>query len=102
MPNGNGNGQRAALLAAQRRLAAQQALQGMGANPLAAAAARQMPNAQAQPALQQRMGGLLGSMKKGGKVAKTGPYKLHKGEKVVPAHKAKAAGKAPARAKKRR
>lgn len=32
---------------------------------------------------------LLGSFKKGGKVKKTGNYKLHKGEKVVPAKKVK-------------
>jgi len=31
----------------------------------------------------------LKSFKKGGKVKKTGVYKLHKGEKVVPAKKAK-------------
>lgn len=31
--------------------------------------------------------GVLGSYKKGGKVKKTGPYKLHKGEEVIPAHK---------------
>ncbi len=34
---------------------------------------------------------LLGSMKKGGKVKKTGAYKLHKGEKVVPTGKRAAA-----------
>ena len=32
---------------------------------------------------------LLGSFKKGGKVKKTGKYKLHKGEVVVPAKKVK-------------
>lgn len=31
----------------------------------------------------------LKGFKKGGKVKKTGVYKLHAGEKVVPAHKAK-------------
>lgn len=30
---------------------------------------------------------LMGSFKKGGVVPKTGPYKLHKGEKVIPAKK---------------
>jgi len=33
--------------------------------------------------------GVLGSFKKGGKVKKTGKYKLHKGEMVVPAKKVK-------------
>lgn len=33
-------------------------------------------------------------MKKGGRVKKTGPHMLHKGEKVVPAHKAKDMGAA--------
>lgn len=32
---------------------------------------------------------IMGSMKKGGTVPKTGPYKLHKGEKVIPADKVK-------------
>jgi hypothetical protein len=32
---------------------------------------------------QQPGGPLLGSFKKGGKVKKTGKYKLHKGEKVI-------------------
>lgn len=31
----------------------------------------------------------LRSFKKGGKVKKTGKYKLHKGEKVIPAKKSK-------------
>jgi hypothetical protein len=30
---------------------------------------------------------IAGSMKRGGKARKTGVYKLHKGEQVVPAHK---------------
>lgn len=33
--------------------------------------------------------GALGSFKKGGRVRKTGKYKLHKGEQVVPAHRVK-------------
>jgi hypothetical protein len=28
---------------------------------------------------------VLGSMKKGGTIGKTGPYQLHKGEQVIPA-----------------
>ena len=32
---------------------------------------------------------VMGSMKKGGMVPKTGPYKLHKGEKVIPKDKVK-------------
>lgn len=32
---------------------------------------------------------VMGSFKKGGKVKKTGLYKLHKGEKVIPAKKKK-------------
>lgn len=36
-------------------------------------------------------GGGIPMMKKGGKVKRTGPHMLHKGEKVVPAHKAKGA-----------
>lgn len=32
---------------------------------------------------------VLGSMKKGGKIKKTGLYRLHKGEKVVPSKKKK-------------
>lgn len=32
---------------------------------------------------------IIGSFKKGGKVKKTGNYKLHKGEKVVPVKKVK-------------
>jgi hypothetical protein len=32
---------------------------------------------------------MIGSMKTGGKVHKTGPYKLHKGETVIPAKKSK-------------
>jgi hypothetical protein len=32
---------------------------------------------------------VIRSMKKGGKVKKTGRYKLHKGERVVPAKKAR-------------
>jgi hypothetical protein len=36
---------------------------------------------------------LLGSFKKGGTVKKTGIYKLHKGEEVVPAKKKEMAGK---------
>jgi hypothetical protein len=38
-----------------------------------------------------RAGDLLGGFKKGGKVKKTGPYKLHKGERVLTARQAKAA-----------
>ena len=34
---------------------------------------------------QQQTKAVLGSMKKGGKVPKTGVYQLHKGEKVIPA-----------------
>jgi hypothetical protein len=34
-------------------------------------------------------GGALPGMKKGGKVKKTGPHILHKGEHVTPAHKGK-------------
>jgi hypothetical protein len=34
--------------------------------------------------------GALPSMKKGGKVKKTGPHKLHKGEVIVPASRAAA------------
>jgi hypothetical protein len=33
----------------------------------------------------EQMKGVIGSMKKGGTVKQTGPYQLHKGEKVVPA-----------------
>ncbi len=40
---------------------------------------------QAQPNVGQPR--ILGQMKKGGKVKKTGNYKLHKGEKVIPAKK---------------
>jgi hypothetical protein len=29
----------------------------------------------------------MGSFKRGGKVRRTGLYKLHKGERVIPAHK---------------
>ncbi len=36
---------------------------------------------------------LLGSFKKGGHVKKTGVYKLHKGEEVIPAKKKEMAGK---------
>lgn len=36
---------------------------------------------------------LLGSFKKGGTVKKTGAYKLHKGEEVIPAKKREMAGK---------
>lgn len=36
---------------------------------------------------------LLGSFKKGGIVKKTGAYKLHKGEEVIPAKKREMAGK---------
>jgi hypothetical protein len=41
---------------------------------------------QGQPAPPMRMQQprVMGSMKKGGKIKKTGVYKLHKGEKVVP------------------
>ena len=35
---------------------------------------------------------VIRSMKKGGKVKKTGKYKLHKGERVVPAKKARKRG----------
>ena len=35
------------------------------------------------------VGKLLGSLKKGGRIKKTGKYKLHKGEHVVPRHKVK-------------
>lgn len=41
------------------------------------------------PEDQNSGGQALGSFKKGGKVPKTGLYKLHKGEKVVPAKKRK-------------
>jgi hypothetical protein len=36
---------------------------------------------------------LLGSMKRGGKVKRTGLYRLHKNERVVPARKGKGRGK---------
>ena len=36
---------------------------------------------------------LLGSFEKGGIVKKTGAYKLHKGEEVIPAKKREMAGK---------
>jgi hypothetical protein len=35
------------------------------------------------------VGKLLGSFKKGGRVKKTGKYKLHKGERVVPRSRVK-------------
>ena len=42
-------------------------------------------------------GGVLGSLKEGGTVKKTGPYELHEGEKVVPKNrKKKSHGKAAA------
>jgi hypothetical protein len=57
------------------------------------------PAPPAKPAAQTQLEGLgldpslaqqyAGSMKKGGPVKKTGIYKLHKGERVVPARKRK-------------
>jgi hypothetical protein len=41
----------------------------------------------------------LGSMKKGGKIPKTGMYQLHAGEKVVPARAASALGSKPPKKK---
>jgi len=50
------------------------------------------PNTAFQQAVSNRQmrDQLLGSLKKGGIVKKTGPYKLHKGERVIPAKRAKA------------
>jgi hypothetical protein len=52
-----------------------------------------VPAKSAQQAFMESQGvpadtaGAIGSFKKGGRVPKTGTYKLHKGEKVVPAKK---------------
>ncbi len=44
------------------------------------------------PAVTKKMMPIKGSFKKGGMVKKTGAYKLHKGEKVVPAGKVRTTG----------
>lgn len=43
--------------------------------------------------INKKAGGIIGSFKKGGKVKRTGKYKLHKGEVVVPADRVKKCAK---------
>lgn len=64
--------------------------QQMAQDALTRALAKQKAKAIAPDMAQQVMDRIKpqGSFKKGGKVKKTGNYTLHKGERVIPAHKA--------------